>query len=305
MPKFNSIFLPYQSNQQSVIQCFTYGKLSFTMLSLSDGNQRIPFKIDIKRNGQTVFSSFRLNGVYELPKLEVGTYTMELFPKRDETFFWYKNVPLRGFNFNFEIQADKTTYIECLVSRVESIIYNIRYNFLVKENSKETDETPFYEISYFQEVVDNLTYISSSAARFGVDEDLIKSIIYMESTHGYYDAIYGVVPSIIKENKSIRPTNINVEAWPMLFTRAEANNVASNIDAGAYMLRLISDRVPDKDISKIASIYNSIRAETVFKYGLEVMKFYRKKPWNQIIENQKIYSGNKGKSEGEPYHGGD
>ena len=127
----------------------------------------------------------------------------------------------------------------------------------------------------------------------------------MESTHGYYDAVFEVIPSKIKENKSIRPTNINVAAWPMLFTREEANNVVKNIDAGAYMLKLISERVPDKNILKIASLYNSINAKFVLQYGLEVKNFYEKKPWNQILENNKIRTNDKADSKGEPYHGGD
>lgn len=127
----------------------------------------------------------------------------------------------------------------------------------------------------------------------------------MESTHGYYDAVFEAIPSKIKENKSIRPTNINVAAWPMLFTREEANNVVKNIDAGAYMLKLISDRVADKNILKIASLYNSINAKFVLQYGLEVKKFYDKKPWNQILENNKIRKTDNEESKGEPYHGGD
>jgi hypothetical protein len=86
----------------------------------------------------------------------------------------------------------------------------------------------------------------------------------------YHDAIFAVIPSRMKENKSIRPMNLNVAARPMLFSREEANTIVQHIDAGAYMLRLISNRVADKNIFKIASLYNSMNIKFVLQHGLDV-----------------------------------
>jgi len=144
-----------------------------------------------------------------------------------------------------------------------------------------------YESPPFEEVTKNFTNIQNSSQKFGVDAELLKAIIYMESTHGYYDSVFALIPNKVAsmhprlKNKSIRPTNINVAVWSMLFSRSEANDPAKNIDGGAYMLRLITDRVPDKDILKIATLYNSIVAEIVFDYGAQVKKFYTQKPWEK------------------------
>ena len=305
MPQFRTLKLPNRKNNEAVMQCSAYGKLTVNLISKDDKQQNISFKANIYQGDKVIHSTSFFSMKLELPQLNIGQYRLEIIPKRDETFFWYKNVPLKDFFYNFEISGDTTTVVDCLISRQESIIYNIKFYFYVQENNKLKQDTVWYEVSYFQEVTDNISPINSSSQKFSIDAELLKSIIYMESTHGYYDAVFEVIPSKIKENKSIRPTNINVAAWPMLFTREEANNVVKNIDAGAYMLKLISERVPDKNILKIASLYNSINAKFVLQYGLEVKNFYEKKPWNQILENNKIRTNDKADSKGEPYHGGD
>lgn len=305
MPQFKTLKLSNRRNNEAVMQCSAYGKLTVNLISKDDRQQNISFKANIYQGDKVIYSSNFFSMKLELPRLNIGQYKLEIIPKRDETYFWYKNVPLKDFSYNFEISGDTTTVVDCLISRQESIIYNIKFYFYVQENNKLKQDTVWYEISSFQEVTDNISSIDSSSKKFSIDPELLKSIIYMESTHGYYDAVFEAIPSKIKENKSIRPTNINVEAWPVLFTREEANNVVKNIDAGAYMLKLISERVPDKEILKIASLYNSTNAKFVLQYGLEVKNFYEKKPWNQIVENNKIRATDKGDSKGEPYHGGD
>lgn len=305
MPQFRTLKLPNRKNNEAVMQCSAYGKLTVNLTSKDDRQQNISFKANIYQDDKVIHSSSFFSMKLELPKLNIGQYKLEIIPKREETFFWYKNVPLKNFSYNFEISGDTTTIVDCLISRQESIIYNIKFYFYVQENNKLKQDTVWYEVGYFEEVTDNIGSIDSSSKKFSIDSELLKSIIYMESTHGYYDAVFEAIPSKIKENKSIRPTNINVAAWPMLFTREEANNVVKNIDAGAYMLKLISDRVADKNILKIASLYNSINAKFVLQYGLEVKNFYDKKPWNQILENNKIRKTDNEESKGEPYHGGD
>lgn len=305
MPQFRTLKLPNRKNNEAVMQCSAYGKLTVNLTSKDDRQQNISFKANIYQGDKLIHSSSFFSMKLELPKLNIGQYKLEIIPKREETYFWYKNVPLKNFSYNFEISGDTTTLVDCLISRQESIIYNIKFYFYVQENNKLKQDTVWYEVGYFEEVTDNIGSIDSSSKKFSIDSELLKSIIYMESTHGYYDAVFEAIPRKIKENKSIRPTNINVAAWPMLFTREEANNVVKNIDAGAYMLKLISDRVADKNILKIASLYNSINAKFVLQYGLEVKNFYDKKPWNQILENTKIRKNDKDDSKGEPYHGGD
>lgn len=305
MPQFKSLTLSNKPNNEAITQCSAYGKLSVNLTSKDDRQQNISFKANVYQGDKIVQSIDFFSLKLELSRLAIGHYLLEIIPKRDETFFSYKKVELKDFFYNFEIIGDKTTLIECIISREESIIYNIKFYFYVQENNKLKQNTVWYEVGYFQEVTDSISSINSSSKKFSIDSELLKSIIYMESTHGYYDAVFEAIPSKIKENKSIRPTNINVEAWPRLFTREEANNVVKNIDAGAYMLKLISERVPDKNILKIASLYNYINAKFVLQYGLEVKNFYEKKPWNQILENNKIRANNKGDAKGEPYHGGD
>ena len=113
--------------------------------------------------------------------------------------------------------------------------------------------------------------IVQSATRFAVPKSLVLSIAVMETTHGWYNEPL----EWIGENKSIRPMNINVEYWPEIFTEADMYNAAKNFDAGAYMLRKITERLApgDRTVRKIATLYNNINASTVTDYGARVDYF--------------------------------
>jgi hypothetical protein len=80
-------------------------------------------------------------------------------------------------------------------------------------------------------------------------------------------------------NKSIRPSNINVDFWPELISRKEANDKQKNSDVGAYMLKLIEIRIPKKSVRQIASVYNDINAKSVTDYGMRVNRIYVEKPY--------------------------
>ncbi len=60
--------------------------------------------------------------------------------------------------------------------------------------------------------------IVSESKKRNVDSNLVKAIMYMETTHGYYDAI----PTLFDKNKSILPMNVRSNYWKDIgFTRGE------------------------------------------------------------------------------------
>jgi len=162
-------------------------------------------------------------------------------------------------------------------TRKEIIAYGKgRMKIQIRDNPAAVASAPPYELHRYQQVTRNDGFIRASAGRQGVDPDLIRAIVYVESTHGYYDAIL----SPFDANSSILPMNINTAFWGNTWgTRDDLKNPAKNIEAGARMLKSIRMAMPGASISKIATIYNDSGARMVNSYGARVQAVYRTKPW--------------------------
>ena len=118
----------------------------------------------------------------------------------------------------------------------------------------------------------------------GVDANLVKAIMYMETTHGYYDAIL----ELFNKNKSILPMNINVDYWGSTFgSREELKNPEKNIEAGVEIVDRIKKLLPaNASVEEIATLYNNINAKKVSEYGARVKAIYDEKPWVVKYENR-------------------
>lgn len=148
--------------------------------------------------------------------------------------------------------------------------------FTVSDNPKASGDAPWYESAGFSQVNTHSAIIDKVAMEKGVDARFIKAIMFMETTHGYYDAPLGLIGA----NKSILPMNINVIYWGDTFgTRAELLKPEPNIRAGAEMIFRIQANMPGEKVEKIATLYNNINAITVNDYGMRVKKIYDDQPW--------------------------
>lgn len=104
------------------------------------------------------------------------------------------------------------------------------------------------------------------------------AIMYMETTHGWYDKLY---PDFLEKQfpmrKSILPMNIYYSYWRDLGVTKELLNCPFyNIDFDMILL----SRIKKPSIEKIATIYNFLGAEKVNNYGARVNKIYYQQPWN-------------------------
>lgn len=149
--------------------------------------------------------------------------------------------------------------------------------FTVSNNSTAKGDATWYESAGFSQVNIHSAIIDKVARERDIDARLIKAIMYMETTPGYYDAPL----SLVGANKSILPMNINVTYWGDTFgTRAELLlKPEPNIKAGAEMIFRIQANLPGEKIEKIATLYNNINAITVNDYGMRVKKIYDEQPW--------------------------
>lgn len=205
-------------------------------------------------------------------KFPPGIYTIRIFPETGRTHHDYRNVGIGdAFTKSFSLASSETILVWALVTRKESIIYDIPYEFVVGGNVTATASAPLVEISAFSAVSENADYVRSSSAKFAVPESLVKSIMYLETTHGWYDAPL----NWMEVNKSIRPMNVNAAYWNELFLRDYLNDVQNNVDAGTFLLKRILERVPSREIAKVATLYNTINAQSVNDYGARVALIHR------------------------------
>jgi hypothetical protein len=160
---------------------------------------------------------------------------------------------------------------ECLAKDLES------REFVVLENPDADGAEPIFEFSAFSDVAEHSALIERVAKEAGVDARLIRAIMYMETTHGYYDAPL----ELFGENRSILPMNVNVEFWGNTFGDREAlNDPYENIKAGAEILKRIASRLPPgASVRQIATLYNNIDAQSVSDYGARVDTIYNEQPW--------------------------
>ncbi|PZQ48716.1 MAG: hypothetical protein DI551_01130 [Micavibrio aeruginosavorus] len=162
--------------------------------------------------------------------------------------------------------------------RRSSIVNDTPARFSIKENKEADKNEPWYEFSSFSEVKEYEKLIEKKARKYQTDPDLIKAIAYMETTHGQYDRL----KEPFDLNKSIRPMNIHSEYWKDLgYSRSDLRDPERNIDAGAKLLKAISERVPNAGIKEVATIYQNLAAEKVSNYGARVEKIYRQKLWEK------------------------
>lgn len=149
--------------------------------------------------------------------------------------------------------------------------------FYVSGSGTASGDKPWYEAPAMSTVDKYGAFIDIVGFEKQIDGRLIRAILYMEETHGYYDAPLNV----IGVNKSIRPMNINVEYWGDTFgTREQMQDPLTNIRAGGEMLRRIIRNMPrNSPVEKIATLYNNINAKSVNDYGMRVKKIYEEKPW--------------------------
>ncbi|MDH2436353.1 hypothetical protein QCD60_27860 [Pokkaliibacter sp. MBI-7] len=159
--------------------------------------------------------------------------------------------------------------------RHRSLIENTPAFFNISDNFGADGSEPAIELSYFDVTKANISHIQSACLKHDVDPDLISAIMYLETTHGYYDKIN-------PWRNTILPMNVSYTYWKDLgVSEASLEQTANNIDIGALILRRIQDRVSDPSVAKIASIYNFLGKEVVSDYGARAATIYKQKLWKK------------------------
>lgn len=159
--------------------------------------------------------------------------------------------------------------------RKKSIIEDSPAIFPISDDGPEIGSKPIYELDIASQVHNWCGTIAIFAKQYKVDADLIGSIMYMETTHGWYDMVNPL-------RKTILPMNIHFKYWRDLgVTKEKLNCPQYNIEFGVILLSRIQARIERPTIRKIATIYNFLGAEKVSEYGARVDQLARELPWQK------------------------
>lgn len=171
--------------------------------------------------------------------------------------------------------------------RRESILMNMPGRFQVTESPAiKGDPSPWYSKPGLEETTPNLLFIDKAALRYDLDPEFVRAIVWMESTHGWYDRFD-------PKNKTIRPMNVHARLWEQLgITRSDLDNPELNIEAGVYILAQIWQRTENPTCEKVATLYNQLGATAVNQYGKTIVAYMNQRPWASTLgaskrENQK------------------
>jgi hypothetical protein len=120
------------------------------------------------------------------------------------------------------------------------------------------------------------TIVEMTARKYGIDADLVRAIMYMETTHGWYDRAI----SWADQNKSILPMNVYASYWRgMGYTREQLKDPRINIDAGVRILKGIISLLDHPSVENVATLYKHLGATQVSNYGARVNAIYKERLW--------------------------
>ncbi len=132
--------------------------------------------------------------------------------------------------------------------------------------------------------------IEKYSQRYGLDPNITKAIIYSENSD-YHKYGYNKLADIIKISESTLPMNIQGKTWGNFQGKQyDVNDPEQNIELGVRVLKSIYDAVPDKDIAKIATLWNGTGLKEVNDYGARAKEYYKNKTWNNPLEMPKFKS---------------
>jgi soluble lytic murein transglycosylase-like protein len=187
-------------------------------------------------------------------------------------------------------------------ARRQSILENSPALFPIEENPRASGAAPSHRVSSLgaELVQKHDQEIEEEAARVGADPDLLRAVMYVEVSQGWYGYPFEL-PHIAD---SILPMNVRGSLWRTLLpegqpglrpvrgagrvpahlgddSRYVLDNPRLNIRAGALLLKRIQDRLADPSVRNTATLYNSLGQSNITDYGAQVEQAYRNRYWEQ------------------------
>ncbi len=124
--------------------------------------------------------------------------------------------------------------------------------------------------------------ITEEAARFGVDPNLVRAIMYIENADGHR---FGLDQSAqdFGRASSLLPMNIKPKIWEGIggVQREQFRDPKLNVRAGVALIKEIRDRIENPTPAKIGSVWQFTGRETVSDNGAKIEAAFRQKIWQR------------------------
>lgn len=181
--------------------------------------------------------------------------------------------------------------------RLRSILDNKPAKFEIQENPEHTGAEVIWENPYqgYLAVTEHEKVIKKMALKHGVDEDLVRAVMWAENARGHK---YGLnfLADMLGISDSGLPMNMNHETGAKLLNKPRSGmaNAENNIEAAVIFLKRIGDRIDKPTASKIGSIWNFNGREKVNNFGASIQRIYDVKPWRNPKDEWISTGGNDG-----------
>ena len=121
--------------------------------------------------------------------------------------------------------------------------------------------------------------IEKYANQYNLDPNMAKAILYTEASD-YHKYGLDSIADKLGVSTSVRPMNIQGKTWGNFQgQRYDVKNPEQNIELGVRILKAIYDAVPDKDVTKIATLWNGTGLRNINEYGKKAQEYYLNQSW--------------------------
>ena len=150
MANFTAVYESNLEVGQFIQKCDCADALVSTV-SEKDKQQRIPFTASLSNMYNESF--IEKNGYvdyWQIQKHRIRTYRLKVTPKIGAIHHDYRDiVPAKGsFSSNIYFKGNMTAFVNVEVSRKESVIYDIPYDFKILDDGFASSEKPFIESAF-------------------------------------------------------------------------------------------------------------------------------------------------------------
>jgi hypothetical protein len=180
--------------------------------------------------------------------------------------------------------APQRPIINKSTDRIRSILNDEPARFEIADNPDEDGSPPpwrSHELGV-KAVKDYGHIAEREAKRLGVDPDLVKAVLYYENADGHRFGLNDLGDRL-GASDTVMPMNINPKIWGAfgIPTHEDARDPERNIQAGALLLKRISDRLDDPTPAKIGAIWNGVGHEKVNHRGARIGRIYQDRSWEK------------------------
>ncbi len=198
---------------------------------------------------------------------------MSMISTRPTLNQWLKKVNTKPMTMNGTNMSGKER-IKALVNG-QPIVINIEDTYTPqKSNANE------HLHNWGKEEVDKYgNLIEKYAKQYNLDPNIAKAILYTEASD-YHKYGLDFLADRVNISTSIRPMNIQEETWGNFQGQLyDVKNPEQNIELGVRILKAIYDAVPDKNIAKIATLWNGTGLRNINDYGKKAQEYYLNQSW--------------------------